>query len=78
MKNRGPISTCAAAILLLLATQSVPAAALPKIVLKNGSIEYALSAEGKNLSFLAKGLAKEYLVGPGQQAAVTLKKGGRS
>ncbi len=68
----------AAAILLLLVGQSVRAAAIPKIVLKNDSFEYALSAEGKNLSFLAKGLGKEYLVGPGQQAVVTLKKGGTS
>ncbi len=75
-KNRVPMLTCAAVILLVLAGQSVRAAAISKIVLKNDSIEYALSTEGKNLSFLAKGLAKEYLVGPGQEAVVTLKKGG--
>jgi len=70
------MSMCVAAILLFLAGQSARAAAIPKIVLKNDSIEYTLSAEGKNLSFLAKGLGKEYLVRPGQQAVVTLKKGG--
>jgi hypothetical protein len=73
-----PMSTCAVAILLVLAGQSVRAAAIPKIVLKNDSIEYAISAEGKNLSFLVKGCGKEYLVRPGQQAVVTLKKGGTS
>ena len=77
-KIRVPMSTCATAILLALAGQAVRAAAIPKIVLQNDSVEYALSAEGKNLSFLAKGHAKEYLVGPGQQAVVTLKKGGTS
>ncbi|MGA2254144.1 MAG: hypothetical protein ABSG53_05730 [Thermoguttaceae bacterium] len=73
-----PMSTCAAAIVLALAGHSVRAAAIPKIVLKNESIEYALSAEGRNLSFLAMALGKEYLVGPGQQAVVMLKKGGTS
>ena len=72
------MSKYAAAMVLVLAGQFVHAAAIPQIVLKNDSIEYTLSAEGKNLSFLAKGLGKEYLVGPGQQAVVTLKKGGTS
>ena len=75
-KTRIPTSTCAGAILLVLAGQPVHAAATAKIVLKNDSIEYVLSAEGKNLSLLAKGPGKEYLAGPGQQAVVTLKKGG--
>ena len=74
-KTRVSMSTCAAAILLLVAGQPVRAATIPKIVLKNDTIEYTLSAEGKNSSFVAKGLGKEYLVTPGQQAIVTLKKG---
>ena len=63
-------------LLVFLAGQSTPAAATPKIVLKNDSIEYTLSAAGKNTSFLVDGHGKEYLAGPGQQAVVTLKKGG--
>ncbi len=68
----------AIAILVVLAAQSAPAATTDKIVLKNDSIEYTLSAEGKNMSFLVKGQDKEYVVGSGQQAVVTLKKGGTS
>jgi hypothetical protein len=65
-------------LLVLLAGQSAPAAATPKIVLKNDSIEYTLSAAGKNTSFLVDGHGKEYLARPGQLAVVTLKKGGRN
>jgi hypothetical protein len=64
----------AVAVLVPGAARAAPA----KIVLNNGAIEYALSAEGKNLSLLAKGLGKEYLAGPGQQAVVALKQGGTS
>jgi hypothetical protein len=71
-----PTSTWIAIVPLLLTGQAVGAAPTAKIVLKNDSVEYALSAEGKNLSLLAKGSGKEYLATPGQQAIVTLKKGG--
>ena len=77
-KNRSSIF--AATILVLLVGQLAHAAAAEKIVFKNDSIEYTLTAEGKNASFLVRGRDRnqEYLAGPGQQAVVTLKTGGKS
>jgi hypothetical protein len=76
-KSRVVTSSCAAAILLVLAG-SVAAAPAGKIVLAGDSFELALDSQGKTLSVLAKGLAKDYLAAPGQQAVVTLKKGAAS
>ena len=65
-------------VLLLLVEQPAHPATTADIVLKNDSIAYVLNAQGRNASFRVNGHAEELLAGPGQQAIVTLKRGGKS